>query len=150
MPSVSIQHPIKLHAQPTGMTCWSAATTMLFGSTFSAGSGSAAVGKTGGLKADYSNIQTFAREYGLRLFAPQSWSVPGLIDLLRRGPVMMAGSIPAGHVVVIGGIKSDGTPGGTALTIYDPSPVGIGSKYEVAYQVMMQKFPFATTYMMQR
>ena len=111
--SINIQYPVKLFGQPTDMTCWSAATTMLFGTLFSAGPGSASLSPTGGLKADVNNIQAFAQSYNLRLYYPQSWTVEGLIELLRRGPVALMGPIPSLHAVVIGGIRGDGTAGST-------------------------------------
>ncbi len=148
--SFNIQYPVKLFGQPTGMTCWSAATTMLFGSQFSAGPGSAALGATGGLKPDTNNIQSFARSYNLRLNYPQSWTVEGLTHLLQRGPVVLMGAIPSLHAVVIGGIRGDSTSGSAELTIYDPWPPNQGRVYTVNYQSFMTQFPMATMYLLQR
>lgn len=148
--SINIQHPVLLYAQPTGMTCWSAATTMLFGTTFSAGPGSARLGTTGGLNASFTNIHAFANSYGLHLHAPQSWTMAGIIDLLRRGPVAMMGALPSLHAVVIGGVSGDGTPDGTILTIYDPWPPNVGRKYQVSYGAMLRQFPMATMYLLHR
>lgn len=148
--SFDIQYPIRLFGQPTGMTCWSAATTMLFGTVFSAGPGSASLGSAGGLKADVNNIQAFAQSYHLRLHYPQSWTVEGLVELLRRGPVALMGPIPTLHAIVIGGIRGDGTAGKTELTIYDPWPPNQGRTYRISYQTLMQQFPMATMYLLQR
>ena len=148
--SINIQYPVKLFGQPTDMTCWSAATTMLFGTLFSAGPGSASLSPTGGLKADVNNIQAFAQSYNLRLYYPQSWTVEGLIELLRRGPVALMGPIPSLHAVVIGGIRGDGTAGSTELTIFDPWPPKRGHTYHVDYQTFMNRFPMATMYLLQR
>lgn len=150
MPRDNIQHRITLFAQPTNMTCWSAAITMLFGNLFSAGSGRASTAANGGLNPNFGNVQALARSYNLRLHAPQSWTVPGLVDLLRKGPVMMMGYVPSGHAVVLGGIVSDGTANGTTLSVYDPWPPNIGSNYSVNYLQMMTRFPMATTYLLQR
>jgi hypothetical protein len=153
MAIVDIQYEIDLFGQPTGMTCWSAATTMLFGSRFSAGPGQAELGPSGGLKSDFSNVSLFAKSYQLTMYAPQSWTPKGLIDLLRSGPVAMLGAVPQLHAVVIGGIKGDDSSSACSaltLTIYDPWPVGVGDIYLVDYERLMTKFPMATMYMLQR
>ena len=75
--TVHVRHNVKLFGQPTGMTCWSAATTMLFGNVSSAGPGKANVGPTGGLKSDLQNIYPFAKGYGLTVYPYQSWTVDG-------------------------------------------------------------------------
>jgi len=147
---VNYQHNIILSPQPTGMTCWSAATTMLFGSRFSAGPGKAKLAKNGGLKSDLSNVYKFAESYGLRVYSMQSWSVDGLIQLIRRGPVIMIGAQPSMHAVVIGGISSDGTPEGTYIKIYDPWPPGVGRIHNENYAQWMTSFPLSTVYMLQR
>lgn len=146
----SIHHKIILFPQPTTMTCWSAATTMLFGSTFSAGPASAQIAENGGIYAREGNIKTFAQDWGLRLYWPQSWTVQGLVEVLRHGPVAMLGRMPKGHVVVLGGIRGDGTPNGTELTIYDPAPTNIGTILTVKYDKFMNTFPMATMYLLQR
>lgn len=123
---------------------------MLFGTRFSAGPGSAALGKEGGLRADVNNIQAFARSYHLRLYYPQSWAVQGLVEMLRSGPAALMGPIPSLHAVVIGGIRSNGEPAGTELTIYDPWPPNAGRLYRVNYQSFINQFPMATMYLLQR
>lgn len=148
--SVYIQHKVTLVGQPTDMSCWSAAVTMITGNTFSAGPGSASVAESGGLSPDDNNIYTFAQSQGLRVFALQTWSVEGLINLLRNGPVAMLGVMPRRHSVVIAGIASEGTPDTTVLTIYDPYPVLKGQIMKVNYQQLMTTFPLSTMYMLQR
>lgn len=147
--SFNIQHQITLYGQPTNMSCWSAATTMLLGNRFSAGPGLAALGPAGGLNSDVKNIQTFAQGYHLHLYYPQSWTAAGLVEVVRRGPVVLMGPIPSGHAVVIAGIRGDGTEVGTELTIYDPWPPNLGRIYTVNYQDLMTRFPMATMYLLQ-
>ena len=149
-PTVSYQHRVALFPQPTGMTCWSAATTMLFGNVFSAGPGAARAGSTGGLQSDFKNIFTFAGSYGLRVYPLMSWTVDGIVKLIKKGPVAMLGAIPSLHAVVISGVRSDGTPRGTILTIYDPWPPNKGAIYSVDYLSLVTNFPMATMYMLQR
>jgi hypothetical protein len=148
--SFNIQHPVKLFPQPTNMTCWSAATTMLFGSKFSAGPATAQTKEDGGIYAREANIGTFARDWGLKVYWPQSWTVQGLVDVLRRGPVALVGAIPMGHVVVLAGIRGDGTQGGTQITLYNPAPTNIGKIETVNYSAFMTHFPLGTMYLLQR
>ncbi|MEZ4959585.1 MAG: papain-like cysteine protease family protein [Saprospiraceae bacterium] len=149
-PKTSINHIVTLFPQPTDMTCWSAATTMLFGDR-SIGAGSAQAGENGGLKSDFDNIQVFAQAHGLTMYAPQSWSVEGLIRLLRRGPFVMMGRMPNAHAVVVAGIQSDGSAAGTYLTIYDPWPPNVGKiQRGLRYDQLMQQFPLVSMYVLQR
>ena len=150
-PIIRIDHQVQLHAQPSGMSCWSAATTMLFGNRMSIGAAGARTSRRGGLKDSYQNIGAFARAHNLTVHAPQTWSTHRLIELLRNGPVVMMGYRPNGHAVVIGGLESDGTPERTYLKIYDPWPVGTGTiRSRMPYDVMMRKYPRTTKYMLQR
>ncbi|MBK6899931.1 MAG: hypothetical protein IPH09_11900 [bacterium] len=84
--AINISHWVTLFPQPTSMTCWSAAATMLFGDR-SVGPGRARTAPSGGLRSDFGNIHTFAMSHGLTMHAPQCWTVDGLADLLRRGPL---------------------------------------------------------------
>ena len=145
----TIQHRVSLYAQPTDMSCWSAAVSMLLENQC-VGAGKAVLNDKGGLGAEEKNIQLFAKSYGLRLYFPQTWTVEGLVMLLERGPVAMLGAMPNLHTIVIGGIKGNGTPEGTELTIYDPWPPKIGRISLVNYEQLMKQFPFSTIYMLQK
>jgi hypothetical protein len=92
----------------------------------------------------------FAKSYALRLYLPQCWTISGLVDILRRGPVALMGPVPSLHAVVIGGVRGDGTDAGTELTIYDPWPPNQGRVYRVNFQALMNQFPSATMYLLQR
>jgi len=147
---IDVRHPVTLFGQPTGMTCWSAAATMLFGDR-SIGPGDARLGPSGGLVASAENVQEFARAHDLAYHAPQSWSVDGLATTLEQnGPLWVAGYVPSGHAYVVGGMKGDGTPAGTKLTIHDPWPPGRGKTYDVNYADWMQRNPEGTTYVLHR
>ncbi len=147
--SINISHNVTLFPQPTNMTCWSAAATMLFGDR-SVGPGTASTGPSGGLQNNYGNVQEFASSHGLTMHAPQSWTVEGLKELLQRGPLMVCGRVPSGHAFVVAGMEGDGTPGGTRLKIYDPWPPNVGNVVEVPYGNLMQQFPEATEYILHR
>lgn len=146
---INVNHPVRLFPQPTNMTCWSAAATMLFGDR-SVGPGGARLGATGGLQGSFDNMATFARAHGFRMYGPQSWMPEAFFNLIRRGPIAMGGLMPSAHFVVVGGVNGDGTATGTTLTIYDPWPPNVGNITRITYQQLMQTYPMATTYIFQR
>ncbi|MEE9318976.1 MAG: papain-like cysteine protease family protein [Granulosicoccus sp.] len=148
--TIDVSHRIVPYAQPTNMTCWSAAATMLLGSNMCVGPGSASTGPMGGLNPSFANIEAFANSYNLRMHAPQSWSTPGLVNLMRRGPIWVAGWVPSGHAVVYAGIHGDNTPGGTLIVIYDPWPPGRGGIRGEIYGDWLRKHPTAATYILQK
>lgn len=151
-----IDHPVRLFPQPTGMSCWSAAATMLFGD-MSVGPGSAATSSSGGLGSSPTNVQAFADSHGLRMHHPQSWSVQGLSMILRRGPIWVGGinpvaGKPAGHALVVGALWSDGAPGGdgTMIKIYDPWPPGRGEIRGEIFSDWSRRYPLSTMYVLER
>ena len=155
--TIDIDQHVILFPQPTDRTCWSAAATMLFGN-ISVGPGDAAVTPNGGLESTQANVQAFARAHGLTMHPPMSWTIRGLADLLRRGPLWVAGvqplgspkAIQSGHAVVIGSMWGNGSADGTMLLIYDPWPPGVGSTYGVFYADRMAGSPLMTTYILHR
>ncbi|MEM7024181.1 MAG: papain-like cysteine protease family protein [Pseudomonadota bacterium] len=147
---IDASHRVTLFAQWTNMSCWSAAATMLFGNR-SVGPGSATLGPSGGLRPSAQNVQQFANSHGLHMHYPQSWTVAGLVKLLRHsGPLWVAGWVPSGHAVVYAGIFGDGTPDGTMLLIYDPWPPGVGNIRGELYGDWVRAHPTATTYILTR
>ena len=147
--SINIRHSVTLFPQPTNMTCWSAAATMLFGN-MSVGSGGATTSAGGGLNSSSGNVRTFADSFGLAFHYPQSWTVDGLAGLMGRGPLWVGGMLPSMHAIVIGAMKGNGTPNGTILTIYDPWPPNVGRVYNISYGRLMNNFPMATMYILHR
>lgn len=154
----AILHRVQMIPQWTADTCWSAATAMLLGRRMTMSSGG--VSAEGGLLNDADlddpvNVRKFAQFHGLKMLPPRSWQPDGLASLLRgRGPIMIntlwepkdyhAGKGSSGHMRVIAGIRGDGTPGGTTIRLYDPSPVGRGWIASLVYGVFMRKVPLAT------
>jgi hypothetical protein len=155
--TIDIDHRVTLFPQPTNMTCWSAAATMLFGN-ISVGPGGAAVTPSGGLQSAHANVEAFARAFGLTIHAPMTWTVQGFAALLRRGPLWVGGVQPlgspaatqSGHVVVVGSMWGNGDADGTMLLIYDPWPPGIGSTYGVFYGERIAGSPLMTMYVLHR
>ena len=155
--TIDIDNRVTLFPQPTNMTCWSAAATMLFGN-MSVGSGGAAVSPSGGLGSAYANVQAFARAHGLVMHAPMSWTNQGLAGLVRRWPLWVAGvqplgsptAVQVGHAVVVGAMWGNGSADGTMLLIYDPWPPNVGSLYGVFYMDRIAGSPLMTTYILHR
>ena len=155
-----ILHNVQLIPQHTPSTCWSAALAMLLGVQASMLPGIARMDKQGGLFNDSElskpeNTKKFADSYGLTLLHAQSWMPDGLANMLRtHGPLMMnllwnapkymAGKGSPGHMLIIAGIRGDGSPEGTTLRIQDPLPMNRGSKYSLTYGPFMRKMPVST------
>jgi hypothetical protein len=124
----------------------------------SAGSGGAAVTPDGGLGSAQSNVEAFARAYGLIMHSPMTWTVQGFAGLLRQGALWVGGvqplgsptAIQSGHVVVVGSMWGNGSADGTMLLIYDPWPPGKGSTYGVFYGDRLAGSPLMTTYILHR
>lgn len=133
--SVDIAHNITLFPQPTGMTCWSAAATMMAGTVMSVGRGPAAQSSDGGLDMGIDNIESFIRSRGWRMINDSSRPTIGvLLNAVRRGPVWLA--FEGGefrHAVVLSAAWGDGTDNGTVLQIHDPWPPGRGTVYGTSY-----------------
>ncbi len=121
---------IRLFGQPTGMSCWSAAATMILGNQ-SVGPGSGRLGPGGGLAGTVEDHQAFASSLGWDMLN-HSPSVTELAGIVRRTPVWIrAGGSNWAHAVVLSGVYSDGDDrgDGTMFRIHDPWPVGSGKLY---------------------
>jgi hypothetical protein len=119
----NVHYDIDLLPQPTNMSCWSAAASMVLGN-MSVGPGKAALDEKGGLKSSPQNIKQFADQYGFTVEYGATWTAKAIAIFLRMdGPLWVAGKVPNGHAFVISGIEgNDDTD--AVLTIYDPWPPG--------------------------
>jgi hypothetical protein len=149
-----ITHPVRLFPQPTNVTCWSAAATMIVGN-MSVGPGDAVL-TDGGLAPDPANIRKFADASGWQMHYPQTWAVSGLAGVMRRKPIWVVGggSSPTGswlHAFVISALWSDGAEdaSGTMIRIHDPWPPGIGSVYGRFYRGTVDGFDFISLFVLQ-
>ncbi len=122
----SIDHQVDLVMQTTDNTCWAASCAMLLG--LSERDVIDKVGSAGGDGADEPEMQAFAADLGLEIVAPMSMTPEGWGQLLDRGPVMVG--IPH-HYIVVAGIDSDGTYGGTRLHVFDPASGERWADYQV-------------------
>lgn len=127
-------HPVTLFGQPTGMTCWSAAATMIFGN-MSVGPGGAGLSADGGLLPTIENVETFVSGIGWRM-ATNMTAPPAsiLISVLNRGPawVVFTG-VNMKHAVVFSGYYSDGSDSGVVFRVHDPWPPNKGTVYGTTY-----------------
>lgn len=147
-----IDHSVRLIGQQYEDGCWSAAAAMVMGVEASIGPGMASLqhdaeGHVGGLSSTAANVTAFADVVGGRAVdAPEA--AGGLIAPLSRGPLWFAGDARvghrwAGHVVVISGLWTNGTPAGTLIRIHDPWPVGRGAIYLTDYpRARVAGYPF--------
>jgi len=160
-----VAHPVTHIPQPTPTTCWAASTAMMTRSTVPA-----VVAKTppdmiasdGGLLNSSGSDQAivsgarYGAIHGLQCHAPMSWSVAGLIGLLRRSPLMLdmlwnsteyaQGNASPGHMVVVSAVVSDDDPTGegTYLLILDPWPPHKGKISWVPYGPWIREVPTRT------
>lgn len=152
--------PTMLMAQQTDATCWSAATAMLLNRPISPGPGGANLLPDGSLLNDSEldqpvNTLKFAKAYGLTLVPGQSWLPDGLAALTRAHGRLMINTLwdatayakragSPGHMMVIAGIRGDGTPRGTTVRIYDPWRPHVGAVYSCNYDRLMRRVPALT------
>lgn len=118
-------HRVTAFAQPTGMTCWSAAATIILGNQ-SVGPGRASLAPNGGLRPQIDNVETFVQGMGWRMVNQQSAPPASILTSgLDRGPLWVAfqGSGFA-HAVVFSGYFSDrsGNTNGLVFRVHDPWP----------------------------
>jgi hypothetical protein len=128
-----VDKPVSLVSQTTNNTCWAACAAMLLAT--SEADVISRVGDAGGDGANEPEMESFMRPLGLHFVAPSSMMPEGWTRLLDHGPVMVG--IPY-HYIVVAGIDSDGTYGGTKLHIYDPRQGERWSDYQVtenAYEI---------------
>jgi hypothetical protein len=130
-------HAVTPYGQPTGMSCWSAAATIILGNQ-SVGPGRAELGAGGGLPARIDNVETFIRGRGWRLINNQSRPPLGqLVSALQRSPLwVVLEGLNLRHAVVFSGLYTDGSSSdrGTVFRVHDPwPPGGRGTVYGTPY-----------------
>lgn len=135
-----VWNEVPLVQQLTGMSCWAAAAAMLIGwrdcididaEEVAAGTGRWEAYRDGLTPED---VQTLAHAWGLVIEPPRTYSVRDLRELLeQKGPLWVGEASPGLHVVVLTGMRGDGTPEGTTMRIADPWPVGEGERYSITF-----------------
>ena len=158
-------HTVSHIPQPTPTSCWAASTAMMTRSTVPAVRAKTPadmIAADGGLRNSSESDQAvvtgtrFGSVHGLRCHPPMSWSVAGLVGILRQSPLMLdmlwnsteyaQGSGSPGHMVVISAVLSDNHAAGkgTHLLILDPWPPNVGKISWVEYQAWINEVPTRT------
>lgn len=129
-----VDYPVRLRGQPTVMTCWSACTKMLNGG---ADKPPVLANKTpaGGLATGDANLRFYAADIGAK-FNAAPITLGQFAVMLNRVPLWVGGLIKnhasgaAMHVVIYAGVFRYNFSGTEhVVKIFDPWPVGQGSKY---------------------
>jgi hypothetical protein len=147
-----VHHIVPLIPQPDRGTCWAACAAALTNKTVEevVASTPPELIYRGGIRNysgvdDWRPLEDFAKSQGLQMFPPQSWVLEAFRNQIAEGPIMVnmltdadryVEHIPSnGHFVVIVGIRGDSDPSGkgTALSIQDPLPPGVGKRYSVNF-----------------
>ncbi len=137
----AVPEPMPAIAQPNPATCWAAGFAMLLGwkqrnAAITFDQAAAVAGLRWQQKTQSPSIEVqglgadeaadFCADTGL-VMLPMNPSIDGMANLLRQyGPLMIVLRLSGHtgkwtHVRVITGIRGDGTPDGTRLTLIDPS-----------------------------
>ncbi|MEN8150175.1 MAG: peptidoglycan-binding protein [Planctomycetota bacterium] len=156
-----IFHRVRFISQPTQTTCWAASTAMMTSSDVPAvmtktpaDMWSVDVGLLNFSETDRAVVEgnRYGRVHGLKCYAPMSWTAELLRETLRRSPLMfdmlwnvneyMAGAGSSGHMLVIAGMRGEGSS--AILQLYDPWPVGRGRRSMKNYYEWMREVPTRT------
>ena len=131
----SLNWDVQLIPQPTGRTCWAAAGAMVLGwyegKSLSPEEIGTICGRSMTTGLSKNDRRKFASEIGLVAEGPQSYTPDALKSLLRTyGPLWVSVRVTGrGHAVVVTGMYSDGTEGGSDVyvRISDPWDRVVGS-----------------------
>jgi peptidoglycan hydrolase-like protein with peptidoglycan-binding domain len=125
-PITERMHNIVGYSQPTDMTCWSAAATMMTGTNQSISRGSAITEADGSLRMRIANIETFLNGLGWRLINNTSQPpISQVIQAVQRGPLWVAfQGRAAAHAVVLSGVLHCAAANSTdtVFRVHDPWP----------------------------
>ncbi|MGH7451620.1 MAG: papain-like cysteine protease family protein, partial [bacterium] len=157
---------VELMPQLTTMSCWAAAAAIIIGWRDRISINETEVAKDSGRWQAYQNLiglayedtPAFARDWGLAIEPPQSYSIDGFREMLERnGPLWVGAITPMDHVIVVTGMYSNGnsdgsdtyvrifdpwgrTPGNpNAPGAYDPTP-GQGSRYVLSWPEFIRQY----------
>ena len=143
---------VQLVPQMTDMSCWAASAAMVVGWRDQVSIDPQEVARGAGRWAAYTaglnpaDVPTLAQTWGLRMEAPQSYTIDGLRQLLENnGPLWIGAAVPGLHAVVVHGIYGDGDVATTYVRIKDPWPVGQGAEYDLTLNEFIQEYEGAAT-----
>jgi hypothetical protein len=153
--------PAPFVAAPNQYQCWAGATAMLLGQ------GSAntnrpvgvnfeqlAGGGIGGLDNSHANMKKFAYAHYIEMLEGENLSCVQICNLVYNfGRLMLnikgvnsnmkASSPNDSHLLILAGLRGDGTSGGTTVTLYNPSG-GMERTIVESFQYLKSKYPKLT------
>jgi hypothetical protein len=148
---LDVWNEVPLVPQLTGMSCWAAAAAMLVGWRDRIPVSPEKVARGAGRWRDYqdglhpSDVETFARTWGLVLEPGGAWTVQRLYQRLSSaGPLWLGEASPGLHSIVVTGLYGDGSDRGTFVRINDPWPMGRGERYSLDFRELMRNLGAAS------
>lgn len=149
--SFQVKYSVQLVPQMTEVSCWAAAAAMLVSWRQEVSVIPSEIANRIGYWREYDergysiNDEKVFKYWGLTYFR-MTPNCKGLAKLIaENGPLIIVTmedpqQQDVAHARVIAGVKGDGSPEGTILTIYDPWPVNSGSVYEETYAQFIVKY----------
>lgn len=150
-------------AQPTNVTCWATAASMVLGwrdrMSLTVEGIAERAGLTTATGLDAAQVGQFATDMGLTAEPPQSYTVEAFRQLLAtKGPLWVGAAVSGLHAIVVTGLYSDGNE--TYVRITDPwdRDVGVpgspgayaathvtGSRYIMRWEEFVREYETAAT-----
>jgi ABC-type bacteriocin/lantibiotic exporter with double-glycine peptidase domain len=136
---------LQLVAQPTSVSCWAAALTMVVSYRDKASYDPATIASRAGMDLNtgygWSQIESAVTAWNLVEEGPTSSDPYDWANKLTQwGPIWVVEIGNPFHAVVLAGINGDGTPDGTMVTVYNPSPVGVGAVQTKSFTAFETEF----------
>src|SRR5262249_13557914 len=122
---------VSLIPQPTDVSCWAASLAMIVSARALVSIDPQTVVARAGMDIDtsygWNEIQGAVTTWDLIEEGPRSAMPAEWARLLKQwGPIWVVEVGAPYHAVVLGGVRGDGTPEGTEVTIYNPWPPRVG------------------------
>jgi hypothetical protein len=123
---------VSLIPQPTDVSCWAASLAMIVSARDLVSIDPQTVVARAGMDVDtsygWNGIQWAVATWNLIEEGPRSAMPAEWARLLKQwGPIWVVEVGAPYHAVVLGGVRGDGTPEGTEVTIYNPWPPRVGA-----------------------
>lgn len=142
---VPIRHHVPLVPQSSEMSCWAAAGAMIVGWRERIALDDDELARIAGQLQAYRDgllprdVDTMAAHWSLTSTELHTCSVAQVHQLLQtHGPLWLGEADPDLHVVVVCGMRGDGTPDGTDVEIADPWPIDRGERYSLSFRELME------------
>jgi hypothetical protein len=129
---LDVQTDLVLIPQPTDVTCWAASLAMVVSARDRASTDPQRVASRAGMDVNtgygWDDIRRAVSAWDLIEEGPQSTMPDELARWLETwGPIWVVEIGAPYHAVVLAGVRGDGTPEGTYVTVYNPWPPGVGA-----------------------